>query len=528
MRSLDFERLQLDVADLIEQIRHHRKTNQGSTQQLTRHTHSLKSLALQTGNTIAANLIHQIEGELLVATPSQLSGSMDQLLNQLHQSFLSGKSNNDIDNIDHLDFQKVDQVLESGPTSTQEISASEIIAFFKEEHWNLALYKTAKHLTCYSLVFQIVDSVDEDLVTVRIDQILQKYAQLGSIFFNTLVANRFLIGLLTEYLHVFPQRVPQVQLIEAKNFSHQELLQSKVKVKNGFIETSNQTSDLMREIQEFVTIETTRQNKQVKCSIFGTLEYNPHIIDTIKGVIFQAIRNSITHGIHTPFDRTKLGKKSIGLIEITFFKSLDTYVITIEDDGEGFDPSLVHSIPKQPKNRDFNSGRNLGLGMMRWYIEQLLGGRFLLESKPSLGTKITIELCASLHIHEGVSVLIQNTGCFIKLENLYCLIDSIESLHPSRLGSYWYGTMYGKNYPLFELSNQSHSDHNQQPNKFDLKTLEMYTPEVQKGKGILFRYKDQLGILIAVDTIARERIVQKILTKDMFSQAFEIPVVLLE
>ena len=532
MSSWDFDRLQLDVADLIEQIRYHQRTNQGSTQTLTRHTHSLKSLALQTGNTLAAELIHQIEGELLDNLTPSTPSSMDELLNRLYSSFLSVEEHKNSEGKSQINSKVEHEKLDHRPITTYQISAKDFISYLNEEQWSLALHKTAKHLTCYALVFEMAKHVEEDLVTVRLDQILQKYTQLGAIFFQKCISNRFLIGLLTESLHSLPQRVPQVQLIEAKILSHRDLLQAKVMVENNFTESSYQKSDLLSEIYEFVRLESSRQNKQAHCSIFGALTYSPHIIDTVKGVIFQAIRNSITHGILSPHERTNLGKKPIGLIEITFFKSQEKYVISIEDDGEGFDYSeqknLSASAQSLPEPQDSYSGRNLGLGMMQWYTERLLGGVFVLESKPSFGTKITLELCSSLIVHDGISLLAKNTGCFIKQENVFGLIDSIESIHPSRLGSYWYGTIYGKNYPLFELNLEHDSNQMNQQNKFDLKTLGMYTPEVQKGKGILFRYKQELVILVAVDMIAKERIVEKMSNGDMFSQAFEKAVFLLE
>ena len=80
----------------------------------------------------------------------------------------------------------------------------------------------------------------------------------------------------------------------------------------------------------------------------------------------EAVRNSLEHA-------------GASRVSVQFSQASDAFIMAIEDDGRGFDPDLL----------DDHSG--LGLVSMRERVQQL-GGEFLLDTKPGMGTKICVRI----------------------------------------------------------------------------------------------------------------------------------------
>lgn len=87
------------------------------------------------------------------------------------------------------------------------------------------------------------------------------------------------------------------------------------------------------------------------------------------------VENAIKHGVTQ--------KESGGTVTITTFETPGTHVITVEDDGAGFD---VSAAPE-------NDGRShIGLENVRRRVAEMNGGSIGIESEIGIGTKVTVTI----------------------------------------------------------------------------------------------------------------------------------------
>lgn len=73
----------------------------------------------------------------------------------------------------------------------------------------------------------------------------------------------------------------------------------------------------------------------------GETELDRTVIDEIGDPLVHIIRNSVDHGIESAEEREKAGKPKTGTIRLNAFQEGNSVVITIEDDGRGFNVEKV-------------------------------------------------------------------------------------------------------------------------------------------------------------------------------------------
>lgn len=82
--------------------------------------------------------------------------------------------------------------------------------------------------------------------------------------------------------------------------------------------------------------------KDIELSIQGgETELDRTVIDEIGDPLVHIIRNAVDHGIESPEERAKAGKPAQGKIELNAYQEGNNVVITIKDDGHGFDIEKV-------------------------------------------------------------------------------------------------------------------------------------------------------------------------------------------
>lgn len=85
------------------------------------------------------------------------------------------------------------------------------------------------------------------------------------------------------------------------------------------------------------------------------------------------VENAIRHGVR--------GRKD-GLVIVSTVREMNAHLITIKDNGEGFDPDLQKA----------QKGSHIGLENVRSRVEQMCGGTMVVKSEPGEGTVITIRI----------------------------------------------------------------------------------------------------------------------------------------
>ena len=86
------------------------------------------------------------------------------------------------------------------------------------------------------------------------------------------------------------------------------------------------------------------------------------------------VENAIKHGV--------CKKKDGGTVRISSFETSEHYIVSVDDDGTGFD-AAAHA----------DDGRkHLGIENTRYRIREMVGGSLTIESTPGIGTRVTIRI----------------------------------------------------------------------------------------------------------------------------------------
>ena len=163
----------------------------------------------------------------------------------------------------------------------------------------------------------------------------------------------------------------------------------------------------------------------------GDVELDREMVEMVRDPLTHIIRNAIDHGVETPADRLKSGKREIGLLRFAARQSGNRISLVITDDGRGvagdrlaakaiaaglyseaevgrmserqklllmFEPGLstadaVTSV----------SGRGVGMDVVRSNIEKV-GGSIDVTSKPGEGTSFHLQLPLTLSIIAALTV----------------------------------------------------------------------------------------------------------------------------
>src|SRR5438309_5301686 len=99
------------------------------------------------------------------------------------------------------------------------------------------------------------------------------------------------------------------------------------RIENLFVGLPRMVRDLSAEL-----------GKQVLVDIEGgDVELDREMIEMIRDPLTHIIRNAVDHGIETPAERLKTGKREIGILMVSARQSGNQILIDIHDDGSGID-----------------------------------------------------------------------------------------------------------------------------------------------------------------------------------------------
>ena len=171
---------------------------------------------------------------------------------------------------------------------------------------------------------------------------------------------------------------------------------------------------------------STELGKQVLVDIDGgDVELDREMIEMIRDPLTHIIRNAVDHGIETPAERIKAGKREIGLLAVSARQSGNQILIEIADDGKGIDGSklvekaLANGVIEADVAKRLSraeqlalifeaglstakevtaiSGRGVGMDVVRSNVERI-GGVVELDSTPGKGTRMTLRVPLTLTI----------------------------------------------------------------------------------------------------------------------------------
>ena len=166
----------------------------------------------------------------------------------------------------------------------------------------------------------------------------------------------------------------------------------------------------------------------------GDVELDREMVEMVRDPLTHIIRNAIDHGVETPADRLKSGKREIGLLRFAARQSGNRISLVITDDGRGVngdrlaakavtvglcsEAEVARMSERQKLMLMFEpglstadavsavSGRGVGMDVVRSNIEKV-GGSIDVSSKPGEGTSFHLQLPLTLSIIAALTVEVE-------------------------------------------------------------------------------------------------------------------------
>jgi two-component system, chemotaxis family, sensor kinase CheA len=175
----------------------------------------------------------------------------------------------------------------------------------------------------------------------------------------------------------------------------------------------------------------------------GDVEVDTTVLELLKDPLLHLVRNAVDHGLEKPAVRESQGKNACGLIRLAAAHSGGNIVVTLQDDGAGFDRARILDKAKrlgllsgrdEIRDQDIYdlvfqagfsttesvtdlSGRGVGLDVVRRNIDTLRG-TVEISSTAGKGAAVTIRLPLTLAIIEGFSVRVGTETFVVPLEHV--------------------------------------------------------------------------------------------------------------
>ena len=195
----------------------------------------------------------------------------------------------------------------------------------------------------------------------------------------------------------------------------------------------------------------------------GDVELDREMIEMIRDPLAHIMRNAIDHGIETPAERTRLGKRENGRIRVCARQAGNQIEIIVSDDGRGIDTErLVRKLIDQgtltpaeaarmtdaaKRELIFRpglstaaavtqvSGRGVGMDVVRANVERI-GGLVTLDSEAGQGLSVVICVPLTLSIISAISICVNGQHFAIPRTAIEEIVSADNPLlHRDRIGS---------------------------------------------------------------------------------------------
>ncbi|HEY8464779.1 MAG TPA: chemotaxis protein CheA [Bacillota bacterium] len=220
--------------------------------------------------------------------------------------------------------------------------------------------------------------------------------------------------------------------------------------------------------------------KEVELEIQGgETELDRTLIDEIGDPLVHILRNAVDHGIEPPEERLKANKPRKGKIVLRAYQEGNSVIVTVSDDGKGFDVKKVkqqalqrnlvdpETLEQMPDEQIFEltflpgfstaekvtdvSGRGVGMDVVKTKVESL-GGMVKITSEAGKGSTLELQLPLTLAIIQTLMVQLGNEIYAIPssyVEQIISLSDAEVKMVRSQEMFMFRGSIL----PLFRLQN---------------------------------------------------------------------------
>lgn len=160
---------------------------------------------------------------------------------------------------------------------------------------------------------------------------------------------------------------------------------------------------VLKGFETMIKVDAERQGKKVDVILdIKGVKIEKEDANSLRNILVHLVRNAVAHGIETPEDRKKIGKRGVGKITIKSWMDGDKIHVLVEDDGRGIDMEKIKKKMKElgmegkPEDVIFSpgfstseitdevSGRGIGLYAVKEFVNQK-GGEVFITNKPGKG-----------------------------------------------------------------------------------------------------------------------------------------------
>jgi len=182
----------------------------------------------------------------------------------------------------------------------------------------------------------------------------------------------------------------------------------------------------------------------------GRAELDKAVAERVFPAIVHLVRNAVDHAIEAPEERARSGKPEEGTITVTCFEHSDTQLeIHVTDDGRGIDAAAVArraGLPLPDSDGELldlitrpglstlatatnNSGRGMGMDIVRRIARDVLGGELSLRTTRGAGSTFTMRLPMSISILDSFSFVSGGQSFVVPVS----VVDEIVDLEPANI-----------------------------------------------------------------------------------------------
>jgi chemosensory pili system protein ChpA (sensor histidine kinase/response regulator) len=292
-------------------------------------------------------------------------------------------------------------------------------------------------------------------------------------------------------------------------------------------------------LQRVVRQTATENGKHAEISFTGVdAELDRNVLERMTAPLEHLLRNSVVHGIETPEDRIKRGKRINGEIKIDLHREGTQLVLVVSDDGAGLNYAAIRKkaiernlMPADAPLADADiarfifepgfstasaltkdAGRGIGMDVVASEVKQL-AGTLELTSEPGQGTRFMIRLPLTLAVSQALLVGIGQDAFALPLASIEGIArvpraQGEDLLKPGAPALDYAGQSYPVRYlgDLVELSRQTASE---------ARALTMILMRIGEGLGTTER-----RVAIVVDQLIGNR---EIVSKAVGPQVSSVP-----
>ncbi len=286
-----------------------------------------------------------------------------------------------------------------------------------------------------------------------------------------------------------------------------------VSLSNTFQKMNRIVFDVSRKLGKDIEFEMIGENTEV----------DKNIIEKISDPLMHIVRNAVDHGIEEKAERMESGKSAKGKVTLSAKTEAGKVWISVEDDGAGLDRTKILAKARKQGILDDNkpdaaysdkevyqlitlpgfstneqvteySGRGVGMDVVVQNI-QSIGGTLDIDSKPGMGSIMSLKIPLTLAIIDGIVMETGNSSFVLETGVIKEFIRVKEDMMIYEPNGDEYIMVRGECFPVLRLGRWYH--------------LEQYCESVEEGVMLILEVENQKVCLLVDKLIGEQEIVVK-------------------